>query len=405
MCKEIRIIILIVGFINLVYGQAYVGTILVVNNGGVFKVSSNALVVGGSGEVNNSGVVEVDYSYINNGVTRGGVVGQGLFKIGGDWINNNEFTAYFSKIHLYNSERLISGSEITHFDELKLTGGSKVMTIDASVYLLDLGSDHLMTKENIMLVENPDPNAIDYSTGFVSSLGDGHLQRKTNTFSEYKFPLGTEVGELRLKTVCFEPQSTDDNIYGARLVNNIATSDGYDITKKSVLLQQLCPLYYYHFYHNQGTSKCDLWLEYGTEDDKYSETIAQWKTEWVELDKIEKNSGKVGVLDFEDFSTRPFVLAQKQSFIYIPNSFTPNADGINDTFHLYLDKDEFIKFEFLIFNRWGQLVFETNEVNFIWKGDYKGDETETNTYVWKLKAQFKETTEIIQKTGTVTILK
>ncbi|MBL0339536.1 MAG: gliding motility-associated C-terminal domain-containing protein [Bacteroidetes bacterium] len=57
--------------------------------------------------------------------------------------------------------------------------------------------------------------------------------------------------------------------------------------------------------------------------------------------------------------------------IYIPNSFTPNGDGMNDSFGAY---GEAIKeFRMQIFNRWGQMIFEANNVEYRWDGTYNGE--------------------------------
>ena len=48
--------------------------------------------------------------------------------------------------------------------------------------------------------------------------------------------------------------------------------------------------------------------------------------------------------------------------IYIPNAFTPNGDGINDIFKAIAPGIKQINY-FKIFNRWGKLMFETNNAN------------------------------------------
>ena len=56
--------------------------------------------------------------------------------------------------------------------------------------------------------------------------------------------------------------------------------------------------------------------------------------------------------------------------LYIPTSFSPNNDGINDSFAPKgLRMDKYLAYEFEIFNRWGDKVFKTNDVNAKWNGD------------------------------------
>lgn len=69
--------------------------------------------------------------------------------------------------------------------------------------------------------------------------------------------------------------------------------------------------------------------------------------------------------------------------LYIPNSFTPNGDGLNDVFQP-AGKD-ITEFEMIIFNRWGQKIFESNDMNLPWNGEFKGNPAQIDTYIWKIK--------------------
>ena len=70
--------------------------------------------------------------------------------------------------------------------------------------------------------------------------------------------------------------------------------------------------------------------------------------------------------------------------IYIPNSFTPNGDGMNDTFGIY---GEAVKdFKMQVFNRWGQIVFETNNFNNRWDGTFEGNHVPQGSYVYRVSA-------------------
>jgi gliding motility-associated-like protein len=67
--------------------------------------------------------------------------------------------------------------------------------------------------------------------------------------------------------------------------------------------------------------------------------------------------------------------------IYIPNTFTPNGDGINDVFQA--KGVGIIKFNMQIFDRWGHLVFETKDFFTPWDGKKGGDDIKQDTYIWK----------------------
>jgi gliding motility-associated-like protein len=68
--------------------------------------------------------------------------------------------------------------------------------------------------------------------------------------------------------------------------------------------------------------------------------------------------------------------------LYVPNTFTPNGDGKNEVF-LPIIKDQ-LSYNFQIFDRWGNLVFQTNDANQGWDGEYKGQKSPDGTYVYQL---------------------
>ena len=67
---------------------------------------------------------------------------------------------------------------------------------------------------------------------------------------------------------------------------------------------------------------------------------------------------------------------------YIPNAFTPNDDGLNDTFYPVMRGVK--KFELQIFDRWGELIFKSTETNQVWDGSFQGQECKQDVYNYKL---------------------
>ena len=70
----------------------------------------------------------------------------------------------------------------------------------------------------------------------------------------------------------------------------------------------------------------------------------------------------------------------------LPNAFTPNGDGKNDCFGLK-GFGSSQKIYFIIYNRWGEKVFETNDINTCWNGQYKGHLVESGNYVYYITAK------------------
>jgi gliding motility-associated-like protein len=67
--------------------------------------------------------------------------------------------------------------------------------------------------------------------------------------------------------------------------------------------------------------------------------------------------------------------------IAIPNIFSPNGDGKNDTFHL-LHLCDFDPFTMHIYNRWGEKIFESHDIDMGWDGTYKGKQQPEEIYYW-----------------------
>lgn len=78
--------------------------------------------------------------------------------------------------------------------------------------------------------------------------------------------------------------------------------------------------------------------------------------------------------------------------IYVPNSFTPNGDGMNQ-FFLALGGN-IRTFEMQIFDRWGELIFTSNELLIGWDGKYEGNICQDGTYIWKIKITDFEDQEV-----------
>lgn len=77
-------------------------------------------------------------------------------------------------------------------------------------------------------------------------------------------------------------------------------------------------------------------------------------------------------------------------YLYLPNSFTPNNDGLNDFFTLSTNNEkQFVEFKIEIFNRWGQKIFESNSPYFKWNGYFNNQIVQNNqVYVYLIEYKF-----------------
>jgi len=91
--------------------------------------------------------------------------------------------------------------------------------------------------------------------------------------------------------------------------------------------------------------------------------------------------------------------------IHVPNAFSPDGDGFNEEFRPILVGFQYEGYELLIFNRWGELVFETNNPLMGWNGFYNGVMAETEVYVWKLRVRPEDSRVTKEFIGHVTLLR
>ncbi len=76
--------------------------------------------------------------------------------------------------------------------------------------------------------------------------------------------------------------------------------------------------------------------------------------------------------------------------IYIPNVFTPNDDNVNDVFTLYTGTDlEFITIQGTIFDRWGNMIFQSTDIPFVWNGRFHEDMMMPGVYVYVFTVTYR----------------
>ena len=89
--------------------------------------------------------------------------------------------------------------------------------------------------------------------------------------------------------------------------------------------------------------------------------------------------------------------------LFVPNAFTPDGDNLNEVFRAY--GPAFEDFNFEIYNRWGQRIFATNDIEDGWNGSVVGGDyySQTEVYVWVIT--YTHGAERLRKTGHVTVLR
>lgn len=92
-----------------------------------------------------------------------------------------------------------------------------------------------------------------------------------------------------------------------------------------------------------------------------------------------------------------------ECYLYFPNSFTPNNDGLNDIFAPKGDNIEFISFT--IYNRWGELIYQSYQPFPSWDGFFNGKPVPSGVYVYFARYVKADTGELKQIYGSVSVIR
>jgi len=351
--------------------------------------------------------------------------GSGNYAVQQDWINDGVFTANNSTVRLYgNTQQFISSNNgtITEFNTLILTGTGNGVdrrktldNVDARIGTngsLQLNNRELATENNSFIVLNTSSGAITNSLsfgneGFVSSLTPGNLEWRTNSTNTYLFPVGSSVGTLRYRPVTIAPINGTANAYKVRMNNTNADNFNYFLAQHDAELSDANTLFFHSIERSMGTSDVNFQIAYDPASDGDWSMIGHWLDNdklWVSIAPAAPNSiGNYSSMsksgwDFPDIYL-PYVLANNASSLTIPNVFTPNNDGTNDVYTV--TAKGITDYNIVIVNRWGNTVYESNDINVSWDGTDNGSPCSDGVYFYLIRA--KSGTEELVKQGHITI--
>jgi gliding motility-associated-like protein len=133
----------------------------------------------------------------------------------------------------------------------------------------------------------------------------------------------------------------------------------------------------------------------------------QWQNNSNLSTRSINNYGKYSVIAIDDFGCKSLdtieIVKLCLASFEIPNAFSPNGDGYNDNFKLFL-KNATLK-SFSIFNRWGEKVFYTSNIKDGWDGTFKGDQEPVGTYTYLVDYVEDETQNGVIKKGNITLIR
>ena len=115
-------------------------------------------------------------------------------------------------------------------------------------------------------------------------------------------------------------------------------------------------------------------------------------------------SGKCVFTDSVNISIRKCIYYE----VYAPNAFSPNDDGVNDVFKLFVDPEvTILSFKLIIHDRWGNLIFQSTDPELGWDGSQKGNRANPDTYIYAYTIEYEDENGVGRQVngGTVNLLR
>lgn len=242
--------------------------------------------------------------------------------------------------------------------------------VQDSVFSIDLGNDSLLCGSNLTL-----DAGYFYKAKYLWSTGDTTRTIVADTIATYSVTVTTygckNVIKDTINVMAFYttplkfPNDTD--------ICNHHFADGFDLSPKG---------FYTHY---------------------------NWSTGSTEPKFVAKQAGNYALqvrdtcgFVYNDDIT--IVVSECICDLFVPNAFTPDGDGLNDVFYVS-EYCGLIKYRLWIFNRWGEVMFETNNPTATWDGTYKGQAVPEGVYGVLIDYTFDKLPSKPDYKGTLTIMR
>jgi gliding motility-associated-like protein len=420
-----------------------------------FLMAQTVLYNGGTDIFADAGaIIYVNGEIVND--VNGNIHNKGDIYLTHDWTNKAAagcLDPTTGTVWLYGNTQIIKGTQSTTFNNLNCeNGGTKTLNIDTYVGgttgVLKLKTSPFVLSTNTLFMTNPSSGGITRTSGYIVSetdptAGYGTVQWNLGVSTgSYVYPFGTTTGgyiPFIYNITSAGVQSGVGNIAVATYPTNVSASPNNrplpstvtnltDLSNSTeagpVCADRFWPVTASN-YNTQPTADVTFTYEDGEWDNSGGSTnnivedsLRAWKWsggqwQFPTLGSCNTSSNTVYVPNLNSVSF-PWTLLGDEPIpppppppcgdFYLPNAFSPNGNGKNDYFK---PRSICIKtLDFRIYNRWGNLVYASDNPSAIgWDGTTpKGMESSGEVYAYEVKATLNDGT-LIDKKGTVTLLK
>ncbi|MDD3686923.1 MAG: gliding motility-associated C-terminal domain-containing protein [Bacteroidales bacterium] len=324
----------------------------------------------------------------------------GLINISGNWINNASFEAEEGTINMNGINQIIGGSNETTFFNLDFVING-IKSLESNIHIdgiIDLGDSELNTGSNAAFIDNNNINAVQFINGFVSSDEDGYLQRSMLFAGQYIFPVGENFESPFVRQIVISPSFAEISKFNCRFVLDDPDNNGMYSTLLEDSIEYINEDWFHFIEREAGTNPVKLEI-YHLEDDGNFNKFANWKITpqpaWYYSRESYKSSDiswlTITENTFNDFSNPAFILCYKTipevdttpevEDLIIYNSFSPNGDNLNDDWVV----ENCPNCKVTIYNRNGNIVFESLENDVNWDGKFKDQKVPDATYYYVIE--------------------
>lgn len=99
------------------------------------------------------------------------------------------------------------------------------------------------------------------------------------------------------------------------------------------------------------------------------------------------------------------VTVEPEVIMYAPNTFTPDGDEYNNSWRVFVEGIDLYSVELTMYNRWGEVIWQSNDIEIPWDGTYNGQPVPNGIYTWSFTARNKQDDAKFTRTGYVQVMR
>ncbi|SFT70106.1 gliding motility-associated C-terminal domain-containing protein [Lishizhenia tianjinensis] len=158
-------------------------------------------------------------------------------------------------------------------------------------------------------------------------------------------------------------------------------------------------------FYNESTGATSYYWNFGDGTDSITDENPIYEFDGITSASFNVELTAVSQYGCIDKIIHPVILSG-QTIYYIPNTFTPNGDPFNNVFQpVFTSGFDPYDFQMVIYNRWGEQIFISNDAKGYWDGTYKGKLVEDGIYTWRIEYKSLGNDERTVITGNVTVIR